>query len=414
MERKDSDVIVIGAGPAGMMAAIRAAEIGKSVLLLERNKILGTKLLLSGKGRCNLTNAGEISEFIEQYIDNGRFLYHAFSRFFNQDLIDFFGHVGLKTKVERGGRVFPVSDRAEDICLALKVYLQKNKVKILFSSRVSEVLVCEGEVKGVRLENGQSLYASRVIVATGGLSYPKTGSTGDGYLFAKKLGQSIIPTQPGLVGLTTEEKWVKNAQGLNLKNVKASLYENGKKRKEELGEMVFTHFGVSGPIILKLSVKIDSALKNNQIFLSIDLKPGLTQEQLNNRLLREIQDSPIRHYKNFLKTLLPRKLIPVFVELSGINPEKKINQLTKKERLVLINLLKDLKLRISGARSIAEAIVTRGGISTQEINPKTMESKIIKGLYFCGEVIDVAGLSGGYNLQAAFSTGFVAGESSAS
>jgi hypothetical protein len=414
MFKKSYEAIVIGGGASGMMAAWKAAESGKSVLLIEKNKILGKKLLISGKGRCNLTNAEDnLETFISHFGPTGPFLYNAFSRFFNQDLINFFERRGLELKIERGGRVFPASERASSVVDVFRKYLKEGGVDIIYNSKVEGILSEEKRIRGIKLDNTESISAPKVILATGGLSYPSTGSTGDGFKILEKLGHTIIPLRPGLVPLETKEGWVRELQGLSLENVKVSLYQGNKKILCEFGEILFTHFGVSGPIILSISGKVVDLLgeRNKDLYLSINLKPALTVQELEARLLRDFAKFGQRNFRNFLKELLPRKMIPIFVKLLEINPDKKVNQLTAEGRRRLISLLTNFKLTIKRSRPIKEALITRGGISTKEINPQTMESKLIRGLYLCGEIIDVDAKTGGYNLQAAFSTGYVAGSS---
>lgn len=401
-------VVVIGGGAAGMIAAGRAASLGSDTLLLEKNNILGKKLLITGKGRCNITNSGNIRELIENIPGNGKFLYSAFNYFSNKDLIKLLESLGLKVKYERGKRVFPITDRSKDVVNTLISYLKKNNVKVLTNKKAEKIKISNGKILGVETSQGEFFKTDSIIIATGGMSYPATGSTGDGYRMAKELGHTIIPLKPSLVPLTTKENWVKNVQGLTLKNVKVSAFRNNHKISEEFGEMLFTHFGVSGPVILTMSRDIVQGI-SDKIKISIDLKPALNESKLDTRLQRDFKEFDKRMFKNSLTKLLPKSLIPIVIKLSDIPPNKKINQITKQERLKLIRILKGLELNINGYRPIEEAIVTSGGVSVKEINPKTMESKLIKGLFFAGEVIDVDGLTGGFNLQAAFSTGFVAG-----
>lgn len=416
MDKLQEKVIVIGGGAAGMMAAGRAAENGAAVTLIERNKFLGKKILISGKGRCNVTNAGEIEDIIANFPTNGKFLYGPLYTFTNQDLMDFFKSYGVKLKVERGNRVFPISDSSRDIVSALEKYMNKNQVKVLNNQRVKNIIFDKEAktVKGVLLEDGQELLAQRIIVSTGGRSFPGTGSTGDGYSWAQKLGHSIKTIRPGLIPLETKEPWVKSLQGLSLKNVDVAIKDqDGKILTSAFGEMLFTHFGVSGPIILSISKwAVDYWLNHKkELVLTIDFKPALSLEQLDLRMQREIEKHSNKIFKNSLDDLLPQKIIPVMIELSQIDPNKVMHQITKKERDKLTSLLKNFELTINKARPIAEAIVTAGGINVKEIDPQTMESKLIKGLFFAGEIIDIDGFTGGYNLQAAFSTGFVAGNS---
>lgn len=404
-------VVVIGAGAAGLMAAGKAAECGKEVLLLEKNDRIGKKLLITGKGRCNITNSIDIEGLIQNIPGNGNFLYSAFYTFSNDDLIDFFNSHGLKTKLERGGRIFPESDKAKDVVEALHQYIRKSNVKLLLKSPVESLQIESGSVKGVILKNGQRIACDSVILATGGSSYPGTGSTGDGYAIAKKAGHTITDLQPSLIPLVAGNKWVKELQGLSLKNIEITLVD-AKNRKiySDFGEMLFTHFGVSGPVILSASRHILKYDYKN-VKLIIDLKPALTEEKLDDRVQRDFDQFSRKQFKNALDELLPQKMIPVIVQLSGISPEKFVNQITKEERRKLVYLLKHLEVDIVGARPIEEAIVTAGGVSTNEINPSTMESKLASGLYFAGEIIDVDGYTGGFNLTIAFSTGYLAGMS---
>lgn len=402
-------VIVIGAGPAGLMAAGKAGERGLEVLLLEKNERLGKKLLISGKGRCNMTNNTDIEGLIENIPGNGNFLYSAFYTFSNRDLIDFFNERGLETKVERGERVFPVSDKAADVLNTLHRFVMGNKVKILPNSPVRSIEAAKGRVTGITLKNGQKLECDAVILATGGASYPGTGSTGDGYEMAKGLGHGVVTLKPSLVPLEAAEEWVKELQGLSLKNIGITfILKNGKKAYTDFGEMLFTHFGVSGPVILSGSRHIlDYDFKD--VKLAIDLKPALSPEKLDERIQRDFEKYSRKQYKNALDDLLPQKLLPVVIRLSGIELDKFVNQITREERRRLAELLKKFELTITGSRPIKEAIVTAGGISTNEIDPSTMQSRLVEGLYFAGEIMDVDGYTGGFNLTIAFSTGFLAG-----
>ncbi|WP_027630766.1 NAD(P)/FAD-dependent oxidoreductase [Ruminiclostridium cellobioparum] len=403
------NVIVVGGGPAGIMAAGIAAHRGNKVVLLEKNDRLGKKLLISGKGRCNITNDTDIEGLIENTPGNGNFLYSAFYTFSNQDLISFINELGLETKVERGGRVFPVSDSARDVVSALMRFLNKNNVKIMTGSPVRNIIYQNDKVSGVVLTDGTVLEADSVVLAVGGMSYPGTGSTGDGYEIAKKLGHTVTPLKPSLVPLVTGEEWVKDLQGLSLKNISVSFKNNrGKEIYSDFGEMIFTHFGVSGPVILSASRHL-LAYDFKDITLSVDLKPALSEEKLDERVQRDFEKYSRKQYKNSLDELLPQKLIPVVIELSAIDPYKPVHQITKEERKRLVALLKRLEVTIAAARPIKEAIVTAGGIKTNEINPSTMESRKIKGLYFAGEIIDVDAYTGGFNLTIAFSTGYLAG-----
>lgn len=408
------DIIVVGGGASGMMAAGRAGELGARVLLLEKGNRLGRKLLISGKGRCNLTNTGEIDEFLRHFGKTRDFLRNTFSRFFNQDLKEFFESRGLKVKVERGGRIFPETDHASSVVEILTDYLIENEVKILFNSPVKEVLIKDKAVQGVKLYNEKVFFAKRIIIATGGKSYSWTGSSGDGYVIARDLGHKVNKLRPALVPLVTRESFVKELQGLSLKNICVSVIEEGRPILSEFGEMLFTHFGLSGPTILSLSGDVGDLLeKHKEIVISIDLKPALEKKQLKERIIRDIKTMGVKTFRNYLKELLPAKLIPIFLRILRLPPDKKLNQLSRLERERLIELLKNFRLTVIGTRPWEEAMVTRGGVCVKEINPQTMESRLIKGLYFCGEVIDIDAKTGGYNLQGAFSTGYIAGESAA-
>lgn len=403
-------LIVIGGGAAGMMAAGQAALMGVKVLLIEKKEVLGRKIAISGKGRCNLTNEENITEFIRHYPGNGRFLQGVLREFDNVRLRRFFADLGVETKVERGGRVFPVSDDAQIIVKALEKFLHKSNVKIRTGISVEEIIAENGRIKGIRLMSGETLAAQAVIICTGGASYPATGSTGDGYRFACELGHQVTPLRPALVPLRTAEAWVKEVQGLALRNVEASLWVAGKKQASEFGEMLFTHFGVSGPIILTLSRLAGEALSQGlTVRLEINLKPALSRDKLDLRLQRDFQVFSNKQFKNSLNELLPKSLIPVIIKLSGINPEQVMHQITRDERKKLGQLLQRLSLTVTSTLPLAAAIVTAGGVEVKEINPKTMASKIIAGLYWAGEVVDVDGVTGGYNLQAAFAMGYRAG-----
>lgn len=402
-------VAVIGAGAAGLMAAGKAGESGSDVLLLEKNDKVGKKLLISGKGRCNITNDTDIEGLIQNIPGNGSFLYSAFYNFSNTDLIEFLNHKGLLTKVERGGRVFPVSDSAKDVVDLLYRYAVENGAKLLLNASVKSLKINEGKVTHVILKDGRKFECDSVILATGGASYPGTGSNGEGYEIAKKAGHTIIELKPSLIPLIAQESWVSELQGLSLKNVEITiLNKKGKKVYSDFGEMLFTHFGVSGPLILSASRHI-LEYSYKDVKLVIDLKPALDEQTLDNRILRDFEKFSRKQYCNSLDDLLPQKMIPVIVALSGISPEKPVNQITKDERRILIRLLKNLEISIIGSRPIAEAIVTAGGVSVDEINPSTMESKLVKGLYFAGEIIDIDAYTGGFNLTIAFSTGYLAG-----
>lgn len=404
-------VVVIGAGAAGLMAAGRAAERGLDVTLVEKNDRVGKKLLISGKGRCNITNNTDIDGLIANIPGNGNFLYSAFYNFSNSDLIDFLNQRGLQTKVERGGRVFPVSDSARDVVETLYKYATSNGIKLMMKSPVKEIRKSEARVTHVVLKDNRQIECDSVILATGGASYPGTGSNGEGYDIARKLGHNIIELKPSLVPLLAEEAWVSELQGLSLKNVAITiLNKKGRKVYSDFGEMLFTHFGVTGPVILSSSRHI-LEYGYRDVKLVIDLKPALDEETLDNRILRDFEKFSRKQYCNSLDELLPQKMIPIIIGLSGIPGEKPVNQITREERRKIIKLLKSLEVNIIGSRPIEEAIVTAGGVCTEEINPSTMESKLVDGLFFAGEVIDVDAYTGGFNLTIAFSTGYLAGTS---
>ncbi|MCI8290910.1 MAG: NAD(P)/FAD-dependent oxidoreductase [Clostridia bacterium] len=410
-------VVIIGGGPAGMLAAISSSRNGNDVTLLEKNNQLGKKILITGKGRCNITSSLEIGEFIPNIPGNGRFLYSAFENFTNLDIIELLKSEGVKVKEERGNRIFPVSDNAEDVRKALENLVRKSNVKVKLNSKVTGIEIdSDNCVKSVFLEN-EKIAADKVILATGGKSYPLTGSDGDGYEIAKRLGHTIKEIRGSLVPIVADKSICARMQGLSLRNVSIEIVDMDSKKKiyTDFGEMLFTHFGVSGPTILSGSAhllrykSVDEKIKNRKIILKIDLKPALSMEQLDVRVLRDFQEMKNKQFKNSLDKLLPKKMIDVIIDISGINPNKMVNEITKEERLRLINLLKNFEILINGFRPVDEAIVTAGGISIKEINPKTMESKIVSGLYFAGEIIDVDAYTGGFNLQIAYSTGFTAG-----
>jgi len=407
-------ILVVGGGAAGMMAAISAAEHGGKVTLLEKMPSVGRKLLITGKGRCNITNNCDLDGLIQNMPGNGNFLYSAFSQFTNHDVRDFFHKHGLLTKVERGGRVFPISDKASDVVATLRLVLRKLQVNIVTEHPVKEFTVSGGKISKVTTTANQEYDADAFILATGGASYPGTGSSGDGYRLAAALGHTIIPLRPSLVPLESEEEWVKELQGLSLKNIRATIFADGKPVASEFGEMLFTHFGVSGPVILSLSEHVSEFLaaqkgKKRDVTVEINLKPALTAEVLDQRIQRDFEKFIRKRIKNALNDLLPVKLIDVMIDLAHIDPEKPVHQVKKNERLRLAYQLQHICLTIRGARPLSEAVVTAGGVSTKEINSKTMNSKLISNLYFAGEIIDVNGYTGGYNLQAAFSTGYTAG-----
>lgn len=410
-------VIVIGGGPAGMMSAIASAENGNKVILIEKMQSLGRKLLITGKGRCNITSSLSMDEFIKNTPGNGMFLYSVYKNYTNTDIIDFLKKQGLEVKEERGNRIFPITDKSQDVLKCFTKRLKELNVEILLNQKVSEILVKDEKVIGVKLQD-KIINADKIILATGGKSYPLTGSTGDGYKMVEKLGHTVTKIKPSLVPLETFEKdTCKEMQGLSLRNVEIKLkdIEKNKIIYEDFGEMLFTHFGVSGPTILSSSAhlvrykNIDELLKNKKIKLSIDLKPALSEEKLDERILRDFNEIKNKQFKNSLDKLLPQKLINIIIERSGINPQKQVNEIKKEERRNLVKLLKNFEVTIKGFRPIDEAIITSGGINIKEINPKTMESKIVNGLYFAGEIIDVDSYTGGFNLQIAYSTGYTAG-----
>lgn len=414
-------VVIIGGGAAGMVAAIMASRNGHKVVLIEKMRSLGRKLSITGKGRCNITNATEMENFIKNVPGNGKFLYSAFNQFTNEDAIKFFYEIGVKTKIERGERVFPVSDSALEVIDKLKKELDKLNVRIIVNTAVEEILIKEENfeneivkiVKGVKINTG-IIECDKIILATGGKSYPTTGSTGDGYKFAEKLGHTIVKPKPSLVPVEVYEKDIKEIQGVSLKNIGMKFMDGSKTVYQDFGEMLFTHFGVSGPTVLSgsahlLRVKnIDEKLKNGNITVNIDLKPALTEEKLEARIQRDFEKYTKKQFKNSLNDLLPGKLINYIVEKSGIPEEKQTDQITKEERKKLARLLKNLEFKVKKFRPIEEAIITAGGVSIKEINSSTMESKKVKGLFFAGEIIDVDAYTGGFNLQIAYSTAYVA------
>ena len=408
-----SKVIVIGGGPAGMMAAYAAAESGHAVTLLEQNEKLGKKLFITGKGRCNLTNASDMEQLFANVVSNRKFLYSAFYSYDNEQVISFFESHGMPTKTERGNRVFPVSDHSSDVIAALSTALRGQHVEVLLHTKVKRLLLEkrdeEKRVTGVELADHTKMHADAVIVATGGISYPSTGATGDGYRMAEESGHKMVSPTPALVPMEMKEPWVRDLQGLSLRNVRMSVTRGKKKLYEDFGEMLFTHFGVSGPMILSASASIKQSLIKQPLDMYIDLKPALTQEALDKRILREFEEAKNKQFKNSINKLLPAKMIPVIIELSGIDPDKKVNEISKEERNRLLMLFKKLHVTLNGPRGYNEAIITKGGIKVKEINPSTMESKLVNGLYFAGEVLDVDGDCGGFNLQWAWSSGHLAG-----
>ena len=406
-------ILIIGGGAAGMIAAVFAAKNGNKVELFEKNEKLGKKLFITGKGRCNITNAADLEDFFPAVTSNPKFLYSAFYSFTNEQVISFFEELGVKTKVERGGRVFPVSDHSSDVIHALKSEMERLGVKINLNAEAKELITeknSAGEiVKGIRLASGKKISGDAVIVATGGISYPSTGSTGDGYRFARKCGHKVTELSPSLVPMEVKEWYAGELMGLSLRNIEIQITDGKKKLYQEFGEMLFTHYGVTGPVILSASSIVGKRLKDNELTLHIDLKPALTEEQLDKRILREFEANHNRQFKNAVDSLFPAKLRPVIVELSGIPEEKKVHEITKEERLRFVRLIKDFTMTLTGLRGYNEAIITKGGVSVKEIDPGTMGSKLVKGLYFAGEVLDLDAVTGGYNLQIAWSTGYLAG-----
>ena len=412
-----ANVIVIGGGPAGMMAAITAVEYGNNVTIIEKNSDFGKKLLITGKGRCNITSSLYMSEFIKNTPGNGQFLYSAFQNYTNTDIIDFLKRQGLEVKEERGNRIFPVTDKSIDVLNCFKSKINELKIKKMFNTRVQKILVQNGEVLGVRTDK-EIIQTDKIILATGGKSYPLTGSTGDGYLIVKNIGHKVTEIRPSLVPLVIYEKnECKEMQGLSLRNVGIKIIDESKNKLiyEDFGEMIFTHFGISGPTILSGSAhlvrykEIDNLMKEQKIKLQIDLKPALTEEQLDERILRDFKEFKNKQFKHALDKLLPQKMIPIVIKKTKINEEKRVNEITKEERRNLVKVLKKFELTIKDFRPVEEAIITSGGINIKEINPKTMESKLVKGLYFAGEIMDVDSYTGGFNLQIAYSTGYTAG-----
>lgn len=394
-----------------MFAALGAAEAGHRVTILEQNEKLGKKIYITGKGRCNLTNACDTEEIFAHVPRNAKFLYSAIYTYDNFRVMEFFEANGMPIKTERGNRVFPVSDHSSDVISTLQKALEKAGVEVLLYTKVTEILSKDGKIAGVRLKNGEKRTADAIILATGGKSYSSTGSTGDGFVFAEQLGHKIEEPVPSLVPMTVLEDYCMQMQGLSLRNVQATIREGGKVFFEEFGEMLFTHFGVSGPLMLSASSVVNDRLRKKNLSLTIDLKPALSEEQLDARILRDFEENKNRQFKNSVKGLLPVKMIPVVISLSGIDPEKKINGITKQERKKLVECIKAFPLTLTGLRGFNEAIITRGGVSVKQVDPSTMESKLVKGLYFAGEILDVDAYTGGFNLQIAWSTGYLAGSS---
>ena len=406
-----SKVIVVGGGAAGMFAAYFAAQNGHTVTLLEKNEKLGKKIYITGKGRCNITNSSDMEVLFQNVMSNRKFLYSAFYSFDNQQVMSFFENHGLEIKVERGNRVFPVSDHSSDVIQTLAKALKQVGVRVMLHTEVSRLLVEEDKIAGVILKDHTKMEVDAVVLATGGMSYPSTGSTGDGYRFASETGHKLVPCTPSLVPFECKETWVKELQGLSLKNTAITIFNGKKKLYEDFGEMLFTHFGVSGPMILSASGSIPAKQLQNELQLIMDLKPALTEEQLDKRVLRDFEENINKVFKNVVGKLLPSKLVPIIIELCGIPEEKKINEISREERQHFVHLVKHLSCTITGVRGWNEAIITKGGVSVKEINPSTMESKKIKGLFMCGELLDLDALTGGYNLQIAWSTGYLAGMS---
>lgn len=407
-----SRVIVIGGGAAGMMAAVSAGLAGHKVTVYERNEKLGKKVYITGKGRCNVTNACDMEELFAGVVTNPKFLYSSFYQFSNQDMMDFLERYGCPLKIERGNRVFPVSDKASDVIAALSRAMDDCQVKVHLKTGVQELVIQDGRCRGVLLERtGEVVTGDGIIVASGGLSYPSTGAGGDGYRWAREAGHRVTRLSPALVPFTLLEEDGKGLQGLSLKNIQISIYQGKKELYREFGEMLFTHFGVSGPVILSASSFIPKEAGKQPLILSVDLKPALTLQQLDSRILRDFEGRMNKQFKNSLSQLLPARLIPVMICRSGIHPDKQVNEVTREERRRLAEVLKDLRFTITGLRDYQEAIITQGGVSVKEIHPSTMESKKVSGLYFAGEVLDLDGVTGGYNLQIAWSTGWTAGAS---
>lgn len=404
-----SKVIVIGGGAAGAVAAIFAARNGHRVELFEKNEKIGKKLFITGKGRCNVTNAGDMDALFDAVKSNPKFLYSAFYSFTNEQAMDFFEELGVRLKVERGNRVFPESDHSSDIIHALKHELEQLGVEIHFCTEVKDVLVEHEKFTGIVLKNGKKVSGDACVVATGGTSYASTGSTGDGYRFAEKTGHKVTELYPSLVPMEVKEWYAKELQGLSLRNVRGTILDGKKKLYDEFGEMLFTHYGVSGPIIISASSVVGKKLQDKELTLQIDLKPALSREQLDQRVLRDFEENKNKQFKNAVDKLFPAKLKPIMIELSGISPEKKVNEISKEERLYFVDLIKNFKMTLTGLRSYNEAIITKGGVSVKDIDPGTMESKKVSGLYFAGEVLDLDALTGGFNLQIAWSTGYLAG-----
>lgn len=413
MSSENNTVLVVGGGAAGMMAAVTAARFGSRVHLFEKNDRLGKKLFITGKGRCNITNAADTEDLFRSVVTNPKFLYSGFYTFSNAQTVEFFEELGVKTKVERGGRVFPLSDHSSDVIQALAREMKNLGVVVSLNSEVKELIEEGGRTAGLRLSDGREITGDAVIVATGGISYPSTGSTGDGYRFARETGHKVTELLPSLVPMEVKEPYAGELMGLSLRNISIRVTDGKKKLYEEFGEMLFTHYGVTGPVILSASSVVGKRLKERELMLHIDLKPALDEEQLDKRVLREFEANHNRLFRNSVDSLFPAKLRPVMVGLSGIPDDKKVNEITREERLNFVRLIKDFKMTLTGLRGYSEAIITKGGVSVKDIDPGTMESKKSPGLYFAGEVLDLDALTGGYNLQIAWSTGYLAGMNAA-
>lgn len=409
------EVVVVGGGASGMMAAITSAKNNNKVTIIEKTKDLGNKIKITGKGRCNITFDGDSDTFKQNVVNNYRFLYSAFSKFDNKDVVKFFNELGIETKVERGGRVFPVSDDAGQIVLALKRKIKELNIKVITNSTVDEIIAKNGKIEAVRVNKNTLIKCDKCIVATGGVSYKSTGSSGDGYRLLKNLGHNVVDIKPGLVPLKSSDNICKNLQGLTLKNVELKIYDNEKLVYKQFGEMLFAHFGITGPIVLSASSiinrieDIEDKIRKKSVYAVIDLKPALDNKTLDRRIQKDFEKYNNKEFKNSLNELLPQKLIPEIIRLTGIDESKKVHQITKDERKKLLELIKSLKIRIDGFMDKDIAIITCGGINVKEVDPKTMESKKVKNLYICGEILDIDALTGGFNLQIAFSTGYVAG-----
>ena len=405
-----SKVLIVGGGAAGMFASIFAAKNGNEVHVFEKNEKLGKKLFITGKGRCNVTNACDMDTLFSSVVTNSKFLYSSFYGYTNQDVMEFFESVGLPLKVERGNRVFPQSDHSSDVIKVLEKEMKKQGVQVHLYHTVTKIVESEGRFEHLELADGKKVFGDACIITTGGMSYQTTGSTGDGYRFAKALGHTVTELRPSLVPIETKESFVSELMGLSLRNVQVKIFDGKKELHNEFGEMLFTHYGVSGPLIISASAYVGKLLlKGKELKLSIDLKPALQEEQLDARVLREFEANHNKQFKNAVGGLFPSKLIPVMIELSGIDPEKKVNIISKEERQNFVHLIKHFEMTLKGLRDFKEAIITNGGIKVKEINPSTMESKLVEGVYFAGEVLDLDALTGGFNLQIAWSTAYAAG-----